>query len=159
MSDLNSPSRQPPHTPDGMDLVKAIIKNQNNHELSEGFVWTSNEYFIEVKLPGETDLAKNLPVDSRAKVYVKNPFANDVCYYVIVAEVRDHTARLKIRHKEYPSNNREYYRVATNLNTVIEHQLIGEEKMRLPHPLRITVKNLSCGGMMFMSSTNLSEGD
>jgi len=160
MSDLNSISlQQTSSSSEGTDLVKAIIKNYSDQELAEGFVWSSNEYFMEVKLPGESNLEKKLPLETRAKVYVKNPFGIEECYYVTVADVQEYTARLKIRHKEYPANAREYYRITTNISTAIEYQLIEEEKVQLPQPIPITVKNLSCGGMMFATSGDFKEGD
>jgi len=145
--------------PDGIDLIKAEITDYNDVKILDGYIWSSNEFFIEVRLPNESGVIQKLPLDSKVKVLVKSPFTSEICYFVTVAGVTDHTARMKIRHKILPDNKREYYRAATNITAALEYQLIGDEKRRLPHPIRITVKNISCGGMMFVASQDLGEGE
>lgn len=159
MTDESLDNKQPPKTPDEVKFVRAKIKDYDNVLIFDGYIRFSDEYTIEVQLPDYPEAFHALLLNTKVKVCVHSPLSAEICYFALVTALSDHQAQLKVLHNMQPENKRQYYRVPTNITAALEYQLIKDESLRLPRPIQITIKNISCGGMMFVASQDLHEGE
>ncbi|HBT65702.1 MAG TPA: hypothetical protein DEB10_13680 [Ruminococcaceae bacterium] len=131
-----------------------ICDNEGNM-LASGYLWNDNGDYIEIR-------GKDLPIlneGDKLKIISHHRNARSEVFSTLVYISRENYMSLYVISKTIASNQRKFYRIKTNINSAISHEIKNGRVVSLKTPINICILDLSLGGFRFSSKTVLEVGN
>jgi c-di-GMP-binding flagellar brake protein YcgR len=130
---------------------KTDICDNEGNLLASGYLWNDNGDYIEIR-------GKNFPIlqeGEKIKVIAHHRNARAEIYTTFVYVSRENYLSLYVISKTIESNQRKFYRIKTNIKTMLNYEIRQRQEIKLEKPIRVCILDLSLGGIRMGSKTVL----